>query len=99
MASMSDFPRYTHDIYESLKMTHEGNSQVKETKALALIHKYEAFKMEEDENIEAMFSCFQTLIAGLRALDKGYTKVDHLKKIIRSLPRRWGPMVIAFKIS
>src|SRR3954467_15407360 len=26
-----------YDIYESLKMTHEGNAQVKETKALALI--------------------------------------------------------------
>src|SRR3954465_11266591 len=88
-----------YDIYESLKMTHEGNAQVKETKALALIQKYEAFKMEEDEDIEKMFSRFQTLTAGLRVLDKGYTKADHVKKIIRSLPRRWGPMVTAFKIA
>src|SRR4051812_29030125 len=55
--------------------------------------------MEEDENIEAMFSRFQTLTAGLRVLDKGYTKADHVKKITRSLPRRWGPMVTAFKIA
>src|SRR3954463_16662440 len=88
-----------YDIYESLKMTREGNAQVKETKALALIQKYEAFKMEDDENIEKMFSRFQTLTAGLRVLDKGYTKADHVKKIIRSLPRRWGPMVTAFKIA
>src|SRR3954465_4122319 len=88
-----------YDIYESLKMTHEGNAQVKETKALALIQKYEAFKMEDDEDIEKMFSRFQTLTAGLRVLDKGYTKADHVKKIIRSLPRRWGPMVTAFKIA
>lgn len=27
----------THDMFESLKMTHEGNLQVKETKALALM--------------------------------------------------------------
>ena len=27
----------THDMFESLKMTHEGNLQVKETKALAII--------------------------------------------------------------
>jgi hypothetical protein len=39
-------------------MTHEGNSQIKEIKALALIQKYEAFKMEEDEVIEVMFSRF-----------------------------------------
>src|SRR3954466_2775888 len=88
-----------YDIYESLKMTHEGSAQVKETKALALIQKYEAFKMEDDEDIEKMFSSFQTLTAGLRVLDKGYTKADHVKKIIRSLPRRWGPMVTAFKIA
>src|SRR3954462_15703625 len=88
-----------YDIYESLKMTHEGNAQVKETKALALIQKYEAFKMEDDENIEKMFSRFQTLTAGLRVLDKGYTKADHVKKIIRSFPRRWGPIVTTFKIA
>src|SRR3954465_1524936 len=88
-----------YDIYESLKMTHEGNAQVKETKAFSLIQKYEAFKMEDDENIEKMFSRFQMLTAGLRVLDKGYTKADHVKKIIRSLPRRWDPMVTAFKIS
>jgi hypothetical protein len=59
-----------HDIFESLKMSHEGNAQVKETKALALIQKYEAFKMEENESIEAMFSRFQILTAGLSVLDK-----------------------------
>ena len=48
----------THDIFESLKMSNEGNAQVKETEALALIQKYEAFKMEENESIEAMFSRF-----------------------------------------
>ena len=87
------------DILDSLKMTHEGNSQVKETKALALIQKYEAFKMEDDEAIEAMFSRFQTLIAGLKVLDKGYTTADHVKKIVRSLPKKWRPMVTALKLS
>ncbi|XP_058768905.1 uncharacterized protein LOC131642702 [Vicia villosa] len=67
----------THDIFESLKMTHEGNAQVKETKALDLIQKYEAFKMEEDKFIEAIFSRFQTLTTGLRVLNKGYMKADH----------------------
>ena len=46
-----------------------------------------------------MFSRFQTLTAGLRVLNKGYTNADHVKKIIRSLPRIWAPMVTAFKVS
>ncbi|XP_058725783.1 uncharacterized protein LOC131597085 [Vicia villosa] len=76
------------DILDSLRVTHEGNTQVKETKALALIQKYESFNMEEEEIIETMFSRFLTLVAVLKVLDKSYTIVDHAKKIIRSLPKK-----------
>src|ERR1044072_1054968 len=86
-------------IFDYLQMTHEGNTQVKETKALALIQKYEAFRMEEDESVETMFSRFQMLVAGLRVLDKGYSTADHVKKIIRSLPAKWRPMVAALKVA
>src|ERR1044072_6362961 len=86
-------------IYDSLVMTHEGNLQVKETKALALVQKYEAFKMEDHESVEAMCSRFQMLIAGLRVLNKGYSTSDHVKKIIRSLPTKWRPMVTALKVA
>src|ERR1044072_3566090 len=34
-------------IFDSLQMTHEGNSQVKETKALALIQKYEVLEWKK----------------------------------------------------
>ena len=53
-------------IFDSFKMTHEGNDQEKETKALALIQKYEAFKMKDDESVEVMFSRFQTITTGLK---------------------------------
>src|ERR1044072_612855 len=86
-------------IYDSLVMTHEGNLQVKETKALALVQKYEAFKMEDHEIVEVMFSRFQMLVAGLRVLNKGYSTSDHVKKIIRSLPAKWRPMVTALKVA
>src|SRR5580765_213999 len=86
-------------IYDSLVMTHEGNNQVKETKALALLQKYEAFKMEDNESVEAMFSRFQILVAGLKVLNKGYNTADHVKKIIRSLPSKWRPMVTALKVA
>src|ERR1044072_6835349 len=86
-------------IFDSLQMTYEGNTQVKETKALALILKFEAFRMEEDESVETMFSRFPILVAGLRVLDKGYSTADHVKKIIRSLPAKWRPMVTALKMA
>jgi hypothetical protein len=80
-------------------MTHKGNNQVKEANALALIHKYQAFKMEDDEVVEVIFSRFQTLVARLKVLDKGYTTTNHVKKIIRSLPKKWRLMVTALKLS
>src|ERR1044072_8232938 len=55
--------------------------------------------MEEDESVETMFSRFQMLVAGLRVLDKGYSTAGHVKKIIRSLPAKWRPMVTAFKMA
>ena len=79
---------YANSIFDSLKITHERNDQVKETKALTLIQKYEAFKKEVDESVEVMFSRFQTLVAGLDVLNKGYSTEDHVKKIIRSLPSK-----------
>jgi hypothetical protein len=54
---------FTKSIFDSLRMTHEGKAQVKKTKAMALIKKYEAFKMEDDETVETMFSRFQMLVA------------------------------------
>lgn len=32
-------------------------------------------------------------------MDKGYSIVDHVKKIIIILPKRWRPMVTALKLS
>lgn len=86
-------------IFDSLRMTHKGNAQVKETKAFSLIQKYEAFKMEDEETVENMFSKLQTLVVGLKVLDKGYSTADHVKNIIISLPKHWRPMVIALKLS
>ncbi|KAI5404778.1 hypothetical protein KIW84_051803 [Lathyrus oleraceus] len=53
--------------------------------------------MEDDEIVETMFLRFQMLVVGLKVLDKGYSTPNHVKKIIRSLPKKWRPMVIALK--
>src|ERR1044072_8029806 len=39
------------------------------------------------------------LVAGLRVLDKGYSTSDHVKKISKSLPAKWRPMVTALKVA
>lgn len=101
--SYTEYEKITNEdsansIFDSLRMTHEGIEQVKETKAPVLIQKYKAFKME-DEIVESIFLRFQTLVISLNVLDKGYTTVDHVKKIIISLPKKWRPMVTSLKVS
>jgi hypothetical protein len=45
--------------------------------------------MEDDEDIEIMFSRFQTLVSCLQVLSKNYTTSDHVMKILRSLSIKW----------
>ena len=38
-----------------------------------LVQQCELFKMMEDEDIETMFSRFQTLVSGIQVMKKSYT--------------------------
>ncbi|XP_058758385.1 uncharacterized protein LOC131631618 [Vicia villosa] len=61
--------------------------------------KVRSAQKEEDGTVETVFSRFQILIAGLKVLHKGYSTADHVKKIIRSLPKKWRPMFTALKLA
>ena len=75
------------EIWDSLILSYEGSAQVRETNVHMLVRQYELSKMETDESIEGMFGRFQTLCHGLKALGKSYTTADHVRKILRSLPK------------
>jgi len=45
-------------MFASLCANYEGSKKVREAKALMLIHQYELFKMNDDENIKQMYSIF-----------------------------------------
>jgi hypothetical protein len=55
--------------------------------------------MKDREDVETMFARFQTLGSRLHVLKKSYTIVDHVKKILRSLPAKWRPKVTALQES
>jgi len=84
-------------MFASLCVNYEGNKKVTEAKELMLVHQYELFKMKDDENIEEMYSKFQTLVSGLQIMKKSYVAFDHVSKILRSLPARWRPKVTAIE--
>ena len=85
------------EIWDKLEVTHEGTSQVKESKINILVHKYELFNMESNETISQMFTRFTDVINGLKSLGKTYTNVEMVRKILRCLPRSWSPKVTAIE--
>ncbi|GAV83325.1 UBN2 domain-containing protein, partial [Cephalotus follicularis] len=56
------------EIWDRLEVTYEGTNQVKEAKISMLVHHYEMFTMNENEDIKSMFSRFTNIINALQAL-------------------------------
>ena len=85
------------EIWDRLEVTYEGTNQVKDSKINMLVHKYELFKMESNENIYAMFTRFTDIINSLKSLGRTYSNSDLVHKILRSLPRNWEAKVTAIQ--
>ncbi|GAV87429.1 UBN2 domain-containing protein, partial [Cephalotus follicularis] len=81
------------EMWDRLEVTYEGTNQVKEAKISMLVHEYEMFTMNENEDIKYMFTRFTNIINALQSLDKTYTNSEMVRKILRCLPRSWMPKV------
>ena len=53
--------------------------------------------MEANEIIFKIFTRFTDIINGLKSLGNVYTNVKMVRKILKCLPRSWGPKVIAIE--
>jgi len=57
------------EIWDTLKIHHEGTSQVKETKIDIGVRKFELFEMKETETIDAMYGRFTIIMNELHSPD------------------------------
>ncbi|GKU89231.1 hypothetical protein SLEP1_g3397 [Rubroshorea leprosula] len=71
------------EMWDMLEVTHEGTSQVKESKINRLIYMYELFKMKPEESIQV------NIVTNLKALAKVYPPQEVVRKVLRSLPKSW----------
>ncbi|RDX95264.1 hypothetical protein CR513_22242, partial [Mucuna pruriens] len=69
-------------MWDVLTMAHEGTTHVKMRKTTILMRDYRMFIMKENETIDEMFEDFHTIINGLQALGKEYTKEENNMKIL-----------------
>ncbi|GAV67065.1 UBN2 domain-containing protein, partial [Cephalotus follicularis] len=86
---------FAKEMWDKLEVTYKGKNQVKEAKTSMLVHDYEMFTMNENEDIKSMFTRFTNIINALQSLDKIYSNSEMVRKILRCLPRSWMPKVKA----
>ena len=85
------------DIWQSLIVTHQGNSQVKDNKIDLLVQQYEQFVISEDEIIDNAFARFNTIITSLKALDESFCSKNFVRKFLRALHPKWRAKVRQLK--
>ncbi|GKV41193.1 hypothetical protein SLEP1_g48759 [Rubroshorea leprosula] len=77
------------EMWNMLEVTHEGTSQVKESKINRLIYMYELFKMKPEKSIQDMYTRLNDVVTNLKALGKVYPPQEVVRKVLRSLPKSW----------
>ncbi|GKB57468.1 zf-CCHC domain-containing protein [Tanacetum coccineum] len=87
------------NIWQSLLITHQGNSQVKHNKIDLLVQQYEQFTILEEESIDSGFARFNTVITSLKALDEGFSSKKYVRKFLRALHPKWKAKVTAIEES
>ncbi|GKB04132.1 hypothetical protein Tco_0832275 [Tanacetum coccineum] len=89
----------TKEIWDTLLITHQSNSQVKDNKIDPLVQQYEQFIIPKDESIDNRFTRFNIIITNLKALDEGFSSKNYVKKILRALHPKWCIKVTAIEES
>ncbi|GJT51202.1 zf-CCHC domain-containing protein [Tanacetum coccineum] len=87
------------DIWQSLLITHQCNSQVKDRKIDILVQQYEQFTILEEESIDSGFARFNSIITSLKALDEGFSSKNYVRKFLRALHPKWRAKVTAIEES
>ncbi|GJV80782.1 hypothetical protein Tco_1516652 [Tanacetum coccineum] len=87
------------EIWDTLLITHQGNSQVKDNKIDLLVQQYEQFTIPKEESIDNVFARFNTIITSLKALDEGFSSKNYVMKFHRALHPKWRAKVTAIEES
>ncbi|GJY34849.1 hypothetical protein Tco_0419318 [Tanacetum coccineum] len=85
------------EIWYTLIITHQGNSQVKNCKIDLLTQEYEKFSIANEETIDSGFTRFNAIVTSLKSLDLDYSSKNYVRKLLRALPLEWRAKVTAIE--
>jgi hypothetical protein len=84
-------------VWEILETRFEGTSDVKQSKLQMVLSEFEALRMTEEETISTFHSRVQNLMNRASILGEPFTDERVVKKILRSLPKRFRMKVTAIQ--
>ncbi|GKD63970.1 zf-CCHC domain-containing protein [Tanacetum coccineum] len=87
------------EIWNTLLITHQCNSQVKDNKIDLLVQQYEQFMIPKEKSIDNAFARFNTIITSLKALDKCFSSNNYVRKFLRALHLKWRAKVTTIEES
>nr|GEX15340.1 zf-CCHC domain-containing protein/UBN2 domain-containing protein [Tanacetum cinerariifolium] len=86
-------------IWDTLLITYQENSQVKDNKIDILIQQYEQFTILEEESLDNAFARFNTIVTSLKALDEGFSSKNYVRKFLKALHPKLRAKVTAIEES
>ncbi|GJW54838.1 hypothetical protein Tco_0098923 [Tanacetum coccineum] len=81
------------EVWHTLIITHQGNSQVKTCKINLLTQEYEKLSISNEETIDSGFTRFNAIVTSLKSLDRDYFSKNHMRKFLRALLLKWRAKV------
>ncbi|GKB56269.1 hypothetical protein Tco_0912455 [Tanacetum coccineum] len=87
----------TKEVWHTLIITHQGNSQVKDCNIDLLTQQYEKFSILNEETIDSGYTRFNAIVTSLKYLDKDYSNKNYVRKFLRALPLKWRAKVTSIE--
>ncbi|GKE44091.1 hypothetical protein Tco_1471375 [Tanacetum coccineum] len=85
------------EVWHTLIITYQGNSQVKNCKIDLLTQEYDRFSILNEETIDSGFPRFNAIVTSLKSLDPDYSSKNHVRKFLCALPLKWRSKVMAIE--
>ncbi|GJR59832.1 hypothetical protein Tco_1501994 [Tanacetum coccineum] len=99
------FDKQIDDLKKKLAKNNEAKMVIynalplKDNKIDLLVQQYEQFTISEEESINNGFARFNIIITSLKALDKGFSSKNYVRKFLRALRPKWRVKVTAIEES
>ena len=77
------------DVWETIKILHQGHTRVKEALLQTLMKNYEDLKMEESETVDQFATRFVTLINAITGYGEKLDEIKNVRRFLHAAPARY----------